>query len=78
MHFKMLELEKREEDLLTRIDQISAKFDSDIRGLHDEKKKIETDIERLNLFPTEQDALRKQHLEIVKQIEEYKAILGDI
>ncbi len=78
LHFKMLELEKLEDELLTKIDQISAKFDTDIRGLFDEKRRIEVGIERLNLFPSEQDALRKQHLEIVKQIEEYKAILGDI
>lgn len=78
MHFKILELEKLEEDLLTRIDQLSAKFEMDIRGLHEEKSRIETSISSLNLFPEEQDALRKQHLETVKQIEEYKGILGDI
>ena len=79
LHFRMLELEKSEHDLKSRIDTISEKFGiMEIRGLHDEKKRIETNIEKLNLLPESQDKLRKQHLEIVEQIEQYKELLNDI
>jgi hypothetical protein len=78
LYTRMKDLDARAEDLKRRINAISEKFSIDIRGLHDEKKRIETSIEKLNMFPDEQDKLRKQHLEIVNQIEEYKQLLADI
>ena len=75
--FHGLEIAKREEDLLSRIDQISGKFQMDIRGLHEEKASIERQIEKLAMFPTEQEEMRKKHLAIVKEIEEYKKILPE-
>lgn len=78
LHFKALELAKKEEDLLKRIDQISGQFQMDIRGLHEEKASIERQIEKLVMFPTEQEEMRKKHLDIVGQIDEYKKILGNI
>ena len=76
LHFKMLELEKAEDSLLSTIDQISGKFETDIRGLHDEKKRCEVEIEKLNLFPAEQEALRARHQVLTDLITEYTAILG--
>lgn len=76
MHFKTLELEKAEETLLTKIDQISGKFETDIRGLYDEKKRTEAEIERLILFPSEVEALRARHQVLTDLISEYTAILG--
>ena len=78
LHFKMLELEKAEETLLTKIDQISGKFETDIRGLYDEKKRCEVEIERLILFPSEVEVLRARHQVLTDLISEYTAILGDI
>ncbi len=76
LHFKMLELERAEETLLTKIDQISGKFETDIRGLYDEKKRCEVEIERLILFPSEVEALRARHQVLTDLITEYTAILG--
>jgi len=78
LHFRILELEKREGDLLKRIDLISGQFEMDIRGLHEEKTRYEHQIEKLNLFPAQQDAIRLQYTDIVEQIAKYKKILGDI
>lgn len=77
LHFRGLEIAKREEDLLLRIDQISGKFQFDIKGLHEEKLSLERQIERLNLFPVEQEKIRKQHADIVEQIAEYKKLLPE-
>ena len=78
LHFKMLELERAEDSLLSTIDQISGKFETDIRGLHDEKKRCEVEIEKLNLFPAEQEALRARHKEINDLITEYTALLENV
>ena len=75
LHFKMLELEKSEHDLKFRVDTISEKFGMEIRGLHDERKRCEVEIEKLNLFPAEQEALRARHQEINDLITEYTALL---
>jgi hypothetical protein len=76
LHFRMLELEKSEHDLKTRIDTISEKFGMEIRGLHDEKKRCEVEIERLILFPSEVETLRARHQVLTDLITEYTAILG--
>lgn len=79
LHFKMLELEKREDELLTRIDQLSAKFEMDIRGLHEERRSIEAKMAQMSmLFPSEVEVLRVRHQELNDLITEYSAILGDI
>ena len=76
MHSQMVELDKRETDLIARINLISEKFETDIRGLYDEKKRCEVEIERLILFPSEVESLRARHQVLTDLISEYTAILG--
>ena len=78
LHFKMLELERAEDSLLSTIDQISGKFETDIRGLYDEKKRTEAEIERLILFPSEVEALRARHQVLNDLITEYTALLENV
>ena len=76
LHFKMLESEKAEEELLKKIDQISGKFEIGLKELHEERKACETRITQMSMFPTEQEALRVRHKELNDLITEYTAILG--
>lgn len=78
MYSHMKDLDARSEDLLTRIDKISGQFDTDIRGLHDELRGIESRIQQMNMFPDEQQVLREKHQELNLMIDDYKLLLGDI
>lgn len=78
MYSQRNELDKQEKDLLERINKISEKFETDIRGLHEERKACETRIGQMGLFPVEMEALRNRHQELNDLIAEYSGILGDI
>ena len=75
LYSRMKELDVRAEDLMVRIDKISGQFDTDIRGLHEEKSRIENSIQKMAMFPDEIEILRKRHAELNVMIDEYKLLL---
>lgn len=78
LYARIEELDRRADDLITRIDKISREFTTDIHGYHQERRNVEKRIEQMALFPSEQDALRKRHEELGVLIDDYTKLLGDI